>query len=233
MTAALSAPLSADDNPAGTSGLAHRLMALAPVARALRRTAHHAPDPIAALTRRLDLATYRSILAHPCWSLIRQALIDTRSYDRGLDAGLRLLSHTDTYRDVLAPRELEAHVTTLGLFVLEMLDRLDDWEGYLATWHLLRTHTACSLTYERAARFTQGPRMTPFILGEDARGLRVHVLYLAAHRQAVIARKLDRQRRGAKLGNLWHATQDELSEAEIRERLEAVAQLAREAAGQR
>ena len=61
----------------------------------------------------------------------------------------------------------------------------------------------------------------------------VHVLYLAAHRQAVIARKLDRQRRGAKLGNLWHATQDELSEAEIRERLEAVAQLAREAAGQR
>ena len=229
MTAAPSAPRSTDDNPAGTSGLAHRLTALEPVAQALRRTAHHAPDPITALTRRLDLATYRAILAYPWWSLIRQAIVDTRSYDRGLDAGLRLLSHTDTYRDVLAPRELESHVTTLGLFILEMLDRLDDWEGYLATWHLLRTHTSCSLTYERAARFTHGPRMTPFILGEDTRGLLVHVLYLAAHRKAVIERKLDRQRRGAKLGNLRHATQEELSEEEIRERLEAVARLVCEA----
>ena len=61
----------------------------------------------------------------------------------------------------------------------------------------------------------------------------MHPLYLTAHRKAVIERKLDRQRRGAKLGNLWHATQNELSAAEIRERLEAVAQLAREAAGQR
>ncbi len=233
MTAALNAPRFADDDSAGTSGLAHRLTALAPVARALRRTAQHAPDPITALTRRLDLATYRALLAYPWWSLIREAIIDTRSYDRGLDAGLRLLSHTDTYRDVLAPRELEAHVTTLSLFVLEMLDRLDDWEGYLATWHLLRTHTSCRLTYERGARLTHGPRLTPFILGEDAGGLRVHHLYLTAHRKAVIERKLDRQRRGAKLGNLWHATQNELSAAEIRERLEAVAQLAREAAGQR
>ena len=190
------------------------------------------PDPITVLTRKLDLATYRAVLAHPWWSLIRQAIIDTRSYDRGLDAGLRLLSHTDTYRGDLAPRELEAHVTTLSLFVLEMLDRLDNWDGYLATWHLLRTHAACSLTYERAARFTHGPRMAPFILGEDEAGLRVHVLYLSLHRQAVIERKLDRQRRGAKLGNLWHATQDELSDEEIRERLEAVAQLAREAARQ-
>ena len=156
MTAALNAPRFADDDSAGTSGLAHRLTALAPVARALRRTAQHAPDPITALTRRLDLATYRALLAYPWWSLIREAIIDTRSYDRGLDAGLRLLSHTDTYRDVLAPRELEAHVTTLSLFVLEMLDRLDDWEGYLATWHLLRTHTSCRLMYERGARLTHG-----------------------------------------------------------------------------
>ncbi len=44
--------------------------------------------------------------------------------------------------------------------------------------------------------------MTPFILGEDVGGLRVHALYLTLHRKAVIERKLDRQRRGAKLGNL-------------------------------
>ena len=109
MHAALDARPSTPDPAITATALAHCVATQPPVARALRRTAHHAPDAITALTRRLDLATYRALLAYPCWSLIRQAIIDTRSYDRGLDAGLRLLSHTDTYRDVLAPREPTPH----------------------------------------------------------------------------------------------------------------------------
>ena len=76
------------------------------------------------------------------------------------------------------------------------------------------------------------PRLTPFILGEQGGVMRVHFLYLTLHRKAVIERKLDRQRRGGKLGNLQHAPQDELSDAEIRKRFEAVVELAREAARQ-
>ena len=135
-----------------TIALAPRLTALRPVARALQHRVTHAPhDPITALTRRVDLAPYRAILAYPWWTLIREAILDTRSYDGGLAAGIQLLGHTETYRDVLAPSELESHVITLGLFVLEMLDRLDDWQGYLATWDLLRTQTLCGLTYEPSA----------------------------------------------------------------------------------
>ena len=190
-------------------------------------------DPITSLTRRINLATYRAILAYPWWNLIRRAIVDTRAYDRGLDAGLQLLRHSDTYRDVLDPRELESHIRTLCLFVLEMLDKGDEWERYLATWDLMRGHTSCGLTYSHAARFRHGPRMTPFILGEDARGLHVHYLYLIAYRRDIVERKRDRQRRGGKLGNCWHGRQEELSDAEIRERLERVAQLVREAARQR
>ena len=190
-------------------------------------------DPITALTRRLDLATYRAILADPWWNLIRQAIVDTRAYDRGLDAGLQLLRHTDTYRDVLDPRVIESHIRTLCLFVLEMLDKRDEWEWYLATWDLMRAHTSCGLTYAHTARLTHGPRLTPFILGEDARGLHVHYLYLIAYRKAVVERKRDRQRRGGKLGNCWHGRQEALSDAEIHERLGRVAQLVREAARQR
>ena len=164
--------------------------------------------------------------------MIRQAIVDTRSYDRGVDAGLRLLGHTETYRNVLDTREVESHLTTLCLFVLEMLDKLDEWTGYLATWHLIREHTSCSLTYQRAARVAHGPRLTPFILAEHGGVMRVHFLYLTLHRKMLIERKLDRQRRGAKLGGVRHAPQDELSDAEIPERFEAVAELAREAARQ-
>ena len=114
-----------------------------------------------------------------------------------------------------------------------MLDKGDEWERYLATWDLMRRHTSCGLTYSRAARFRHGPRMTPFILGEDARGLHVHYLYLIAYRRDIVERKRDRQRRGGKLGNCWHGRQEELSDAEIRERLERVAQLVREAARRR
>ncbi len=130
-----------------------------PVGPGLRhRRAWGRLDPITALTRRLDLATYRAILAYPWWTLIRRAIVDTRAYDVGLDAGVQLLRHTDTYRGVLAPRVLESHVRTLCLFVLEMLDKRDEWEWYLATWSLMRTHTSCGLTYARTARVTHGGR---------------------------------------------------------------------------
>ena len=137
------------------------------------------------------------------------------------------------YRDVLDPRVIESHIRTLCLFVLEMLDKRDEWEWYLATWDLMRAHTSCGLTYAHTARLTHGPRLTPFILGEDARGLHVHYLYLIAYRKAVVERKRDRQRRGGKLGHCWHGRQEALSDAEIHERLGRVAQLVREAARQR
>ena len=232
MTTAIRARVITDDDTTRTSGLAQLLTALPRVARALARTTAGLADPITALTRRLDLTTYRAILAYPWWTLIRQAMVNTRSYEQGLAAGVQLLGHTEAYRDSLPVREIEQHVITLGGFMLEMLDRLDDWEAYLDVWHLLRTHTACGLTYNRAAAVSHGRRMTPFILGHHPGYLRVHFLYLTLHRKAVIERKLDRQRRGAKLGNCWHVTQDELSDAEIRERLEAVAQLAQEVAQQ-
>ena len=232
MNAALDARPSDASHPIPATALAKRLAGQPPVARALRRTKRATSDPIVALTRRLDLATYRAILRHPAWSFIRQAIVDTRSYDSGLDAGLQLLGHTETYRDVLDQQEIESHLITLCSFVLDMLDRLDEWEGYLAAWHLVRSHTSCCLTYESGAQFTHGPRLKPFILAEHGGLMRVHFLYLTLHRKAVIERKLERQRRGAKLGGVRHASQDELSDAEIRERFEAVAELAREAARQ-
>ena len=104
---------------------------------------------------------------------------------------------------------------------------------YLATWARVRAHTAYALTERPEARQQYGAALTPYILSEDAHGLTVHFLWLTRYRKAVIERKVERQRRGQKLGNLWHATQDELSAAELREALQWSAQRAREASGNR
>ena len=180
-----------------------------------------------ALTDLRDLHSYRTIMETWTWAGLVQAVLATRSYAAGLDAGLLSLRVTDLHREHLRQREYVAHRKRLYWFILELLDRLDRWDAYVALWGYLRTHTAYALALQSQAR--HDARLAPFILEEDARGLTVHFLWLIQHRREVIERKLDRQRRGARLGNLRHAAQDALSDAEIRERLEGVAQRAREA----
>ncbi len=159
------------------------------------------------------------------------AVRDTRSCEAGLDAGLLLLRVTDLHQGRLSRRERTVHRKWLYWFVLEMLDRLDRWDEYLETWARVRAHTTYALTERPDARQRHGAALTPYVLREDARGLTVHFLWLTRFRKTVIERKVQRQRRGQKLGNVWHATQDELSGDELRERLTWVARQAREASG--
>ena len=180
-----------------------------------------------ALTNRLDLNMYRSILADPTWPFIVQAVIVTRSYTTGFDAALRLLEFTDAHRDQLAPREIDLHHKALYWFLLDMLDRLDEWDAYLEVWQQIRKHTDLTLTYSVAAR--QAERMAPLILRRDGHAIHVHFLWLTLPRKRVIERKLEARRKGWRLGNRRHRPQDELSPAERQRRLERVASLARAA----
>ena len=170
---------------------------------------------------------YRSILADPTWYFITQALIATRSYGPGLDAGLRLLEFTDEHRDQLAPREIDANSKRLYWLVLYMLDRLDEWDEYLKAWKQVRMHTDLTLTYSAAAR--QAERMAPLILRRDSHAIHVHFLWLTLPRKLVIERKLEARRKGWRLGNRRHRPQDELSPAELQRRLDRIASLARAA----
>ena len=61
-----------------------------------------------ALKTRLDLDTYRAILANLTWPFVVQAVVATRSYTAGFDAALRLLEFADAHRDHLAAREIDA-----------------------------------------------------------------------------------------------------------------------------
>ena len=111
--------------------------------------------------------------------------------------------------------------------------RLDRWDVYLKTWDRVRAHTAYTVSERPSARQRHGPPLAPFIVGEDAHGLTVHFLWPTAQRRALIERKVDRRRRGQKLGNVVHAIQDDLSADELRERLAWVAGEARAASWSR
>ncbi len=175
-----------------------------------------------------DLRTYRTIMADGTWGWLLQAVRATRAYQPGLDAGLLLLRVIELHQPRLSQSECTVHRTQLYWFILDMLDRLDQWDAYLATWARVRAHTAETLTYQAYARQQHGTRLTPFILGEDAHGLTIHFLWLTLHRKELIERKVARQRRGQRVGNVKHATQEELSTDELRERLAWVARQARD-----
>ena len=49
----------------------------------------------------VDLATYRALLADPTWGLVRQLLVTTRWYDKGMELALAWLAVTDRYEAVL------------------------------------------------------------------------------------------------------------------------------------
>ncbi len=175
-----------------------------------------------------DLRTYRTIMADETWGWLLRAVRATRAYQTGLDAGLLLLRVVELHQPHLSRQEVAGHRRQLYWFILDMLDRLDQWDVYLATWACVRAHTAETLTYQACARHRHGARLAPFILEEDAGDLTVHFLWPTLHRRELIERKVARQRRGQKLGNIKHATQDALTTDELRVRLAWVARQARD-----
>lgn len=98
-----------------------------------------------------DLHTYRRIMAAGTWGWLRQAVCATRAYQAGLDLSLLLLRVLDLHRPQLDRDECaSSHRQQLYYFVLDMLDRLDRWDAYLAAWACLRARTAERLTYPLA-----------------------------------------------------------------------------------
>lgn len=171
---------------------------------------------------KLDLASYRHLMSYPKWNFFTQSLVESRSYEKGLDACLILLRYAEENCASLSRQEYEDNLQSLYFFLLTLLDKLDKWEDYLTLWESLRQSTTMTVPYDSAALRNHGERIRPFVLSEEGNTTQVHFLYLISHRKEIIERKLCRKRSGRKIGNLLHGQQDELSKREIRRRLEHV-----------
>ena len=182
-----------------------------------------------ALSARLTRWSYRAIMALPRWYFIVQAIVVTRSYDTGLEAGLQLLAFTHAHRDALDPAEFDRNARHLYLFLLDMLDRLDEWDGYVSAWAQIRAHVPYTVTYT-PPRPERAIQAAPYVVGREGDQLRLHFLWWTDDRKAMIERKVQARRGGRRLGNLMHHPQADLSDAERRRRLAWVTRLARAAA---
>jgi hypothetical protein len=112
----------------------------------------------------LDWQAYRSIMGD-LWRPLLQSLLAARAYPEGADFALRLLEASDQYREHLTPELYRQHRTTLYIFLLTMLDRSDNWEGYLAAWQDIREKTGLTFTYN-ARKLEQDVAIRPFVIGQ-------------------------------------------------------------------
>ncbi|MCX6600767.1 MAG: hypothetical protein NT025_04300 [bacterium] len=171
------------------------------------------------------LAEYRKIVNYPAWNFYSQAFIRTRSYEQGLEGAMRLIELTREFRDQLSNREYNSNMASLWFFVLNMLDRLDRWEEYLAMWDRLRADTAFTWSGSTATlRRICGSELDPWVICENDKQVQVHFLWGTLRRKGIIEKKLLKSREGGKIRNMVHRKREELSEEEIQERFDRVVQ---------
>lgn len=178
-------------------------------------------DEIEALPK-IDLNKFRNLFMHPNWNYIHELFVQTRNYERGVYATLILIDILENYKNDLTLKEYESFGKSLYLFLLHLLDKADRWEDYLLVWEKLKAESSFYNEYSKAAKTSNGSEIAEFILKETENYLNVHFLYGTTHRKLTIERKLNKKNRGAKIGNLYHATINELSNAQINERVEWV-----------
>lgn len=181
------------------------------------------------LSNNLNIEKFRRILSHSIWNMLVETIDYTRSHELGIDKGLELLMYAEENQKCFGVEERQEHLEKLYLFILHELDKLDRWEEYLDAWDKIQTNTGFSITYSKRTKYEdanpqrgQFEDMRPYILFEDRTNLYVHFLYSISHRKKIVERKLGRKKAGKKVGNQFHAQQDDLSDEEINRRFDSM-----------
>ncbi len=172
---------------------------------------------------KINFEHYSKLLGYPTWNQFLQFIDYTRSFDRGLELGLLLLAAHEQFKDQISPENRERNAASIHSLVLRMLDKLDYWDEFIEAYDQILEHTNLSFggyyaEDSRAHHLQNGAG--PFLIGNVPGGFRLHFLYGLTNRREVIERKIDRRKRGKKLGNLYHARQSDLTEAELQERVD-------------
>ena len=188
---------------------------------AFEATRHTSPGDEA--PHELPCEAVDGLLRTETWGIAVELIVRTRSYKLGLHVGIALFQavvERDHAR--LATGERERRLRRLYGLVLMMLDYLDRWEDFAELFDRLLRETRIATggdyaEHSLARHLANGAG--PFLLGDAPGGFRLHFLYGLHHRRKVIERKIARKRAGRKTEHLRHATQEKLSDTELRRRV--------------
>jgi hypothetical protein len=159
-----------------------------------------------------------SALEYPTWNYIIQTFDYTRSYEQGLAFATKLFEELEKQEKQIPREKLEKHLQLIYHFVFKNLDKLDRWGDYLALWETVRENVKIYISYPKTSRNEEG--IAAYITREGSKSIYVHFLWSMRHRKVVIERKVEKKKSGAKLDNLLHEQQGDLTPEEVRERFE-------------
>jgi len=159
---------------------------------------------------KINFRRFRKILSFPWWNYAMIATVRMRKYREGLDACEMLLTLIEKFRDKMKVREYELFKIKINFFIIDLLDRTDQWETFMDRWESFNKemdgfHFRIGGTDE-SRRF---PR------GEETMWAMTHHIHLQ-YRSEIIKRKLGARLKGRKEGNLMH--KGPISDEEARER---------------
>lgn len=117
----------------------------------------------------------------------------TRNYHYGLYIADVFEKVVKEHENEFTPREIELAYILIFHLRLNSLDKLDSWMAFVDYYERLSSIKPMTQSLEI-------------------------LLQLQEHRYKVIKRKIDKFRKSAKLGNLYHRSQSELTDEEIEER---------------
>lgn len=169
---------------------------------------------------KINLEKFRNLFKHPNWNYLHQFIVTTRNYDNGVIAIQYLIDKLETYKHKLKSSEYEKYGVSLYSFLLTLLDKADRWEDYLYVWEQLRNTKKFYIKYVKSVIYSHSPEIRQFILDETENSLHIHFLYGTNYRKKIIEKKVLKKNEGKKLGNLYHSTIEELTETEIKERID-------------
>lgn len=161
----------------------------------------------------------KHLTQYPNWSIATDTITATRSYTLGASIAASLLSRSLEFSTDLTQDELDRIHCIASTFLLDMLDKADRWEEFLAWFWFLRYNTNSYLRYDLHILSHTGNDIDEFVDDQGDEYTWVHNMYIYDRRRKVIERKLERKRKGRASKSDLHHNQESLSEMDIQCRI--------------
>lgn len=155
---------------------------------------------------------------YPYWNYVTQIFNYTRSYDLALIFCNKLFNEIENRRDQFSENEYSNKLCLIYTYELLNLYKLDLWDDFVTNWDNIFQNVKYGHIYSLSKKSDK--EILPYIISETEQSIVVHFLWGIHLKRKAVDRKILKRNCGMKIGNLLHAKQSELTDAEIMERFE-------------
>jgi hypothetical protein len=172
-----------------------------------------------AIAAELDVDKFQRIMR--AWNFVRQMIDRTREYDTGLYGVRVLIAFAEKHRHELDDRLGSTYLAFLYFFELDMLDRLDRWNAYLARWDELRSqvHIAFECHADESWWKLYGEKARAYLVRQDGDRAWFHFMRGQENRKKLSERKIARAAAGKSTKADQHHPKEELPTEEVERRI--------------